>query len=66
MKKNLRIFRSKGRQPYWGVLAHDTAYKKFQELDNFMSLLQEQVAIAELVPVAARDRVPEKYKPTNL
>ena len=66
MNKNLRMFRSKGRKPYWGVLAHDTAYKKFQELDNFMSLLQEQVAIAELVPVAARDRVPEKYKPTNL
>ena len=66
MTKKLRIFPSKGRQPYWGVLAHDTAYKKFQELDNFMSLLQEQVPIAELVPVATRDRVSEKDKPTNL
>ncbi len=62
MKKNLRIFRSKGRKPYWGVLAHDIAYKKFQELDNFISLLQEQVPIAELVPVALRG--PENDKPT--
>lgn len=66
MNKNLRMFRSKGRKPYWGVLVHDTAYKKFQELDNLMSLLRERVPIAELVPVVARDRVPEKDKPTNL
>ena len=66
MNKNLRMFSSKDRKPYWGVLAHEPAYKQFQELDKLMSLLQEQVPIAELVPVAARDRVPEKYKPTNL
>lgn len=65
MNKNLRIFSSKGRKPYWGVLVQDTVYKKFQELNNLMSLLQEQVSIAELVPVAARDRVFEKNKPAN-
>jgi hypothetical protein len=65
MNKNLRMFRSKGRKPYWGVLAHEPAYKKFQEIDNFMSLLQELVPIAKLVPVSARYRVPEKDKPTN-
>jgi hypothetical protein len=66
MNKNLRMFSGKGRKPYWGVLVQDTAYKKFQELNNLMSLLQEQVSIAELVPVAARGRGPEKDKPTNL
>ena len=60
MNKNLRIFSSKGRKPYWGVLVQDTAYKKFQELDHLMSLLRQRVPIAELVPVTARDRGPEK------
>jgi hypothetical protein len=60
MNKNLRIFSSKGRKPYWGVLVQDTVYKKFQELDHLMSLLRQRVPIAELVPVTARDREPEK------
>jgi hypothetical protein len=62
MKKNPRMFRSKGRKPYWGVLAPDTAYKKVQKLDTLMSLLQEQYQFAEVVTVPAPERVPGKDK----
>jgi hypothetical protein len=63
MKKQRMLRSSKSRKPYWGVLAQDTAYKKFREPDNFAGLHQVQVQIAEDNPVSARDRAPGKDHP---
>lgn len=62
MKKKLEILRSKGLKTYWSVLAPDAAYKKVQNLDSLMSLLQEKYQFAEVVTVSDLERVPGKDK----
>ena len=55
MKKQ-RVFHSKHSKPYWGVLAHETAYKPLPTPDNFMKLLQGQYQNAN---VPGKDKQPD-------
>jgi hypothetical protein len=62
MVKKQRMFRSKSRIPYWGVLAPDPAYKTLRKPDNFTSLLQAKYQNADGVPVSVQDRIQGKEK----
>lgn len=62
MKKKISLLHGTGRKLHWGVLVHDTAYKKIQKLDNLMSMLLDQVQFAEVVTVSTLEREPGKDK----
>ena len=61
MKKQ-RMIRSKGRTPYWGVIAPDPTYRTFHNPNNFMGLLQPQHQDTEVIPDSAQESIPGKEK----